>query len=424
MPVPIALCISEIVEIILQGLDNGSLVNVARCCRTLSDAALDFLWDSVDVGAFTFSMPLDFQYVSRMQYWRSEDASPCSKIRLLSKIKNIPEDEWRRFDYYASRVRSLDMGTCCAVQLFYYMAALRPGIHIFPALHTLKIRAESGPVPTRQFPPTLRHLTVVVNGVTYRNWWEYSLYNAVAQSPHLKSLSIECINQAMIPLPMRPTAEELDPLDFPRLQSLDLTGATQRFPNSPFLTALSHLPISTLRLPSLDHVPLHPRFANLQYLSICSWPLQIGRFLSALDTSVSLRVLAIDNRCDPDKWPYFRSNIPNLADYSRCFNYIARRFGHSLRRFAIILDGYFETDQEFEEGRALVRLVSPLYKLARLEVLVLALQCRTDLCKEAEDILSPQAWPTLERFEFHPLIRHARGDDIREEVWMNLIDGG
>ncbi|KAG5650157.1 hypothetical protein H0H81_000512 [Sphagnurus paluster] len=125
-----ALVIPELLDMVFQYLDDASNASNARVCKQWSELALDTLWKEVTEPYHLFSL-LAPMTCSAGEY---------------SFTRPLESNDWRRFDRYRRRVRTLYYHTSEAEYIlhpstFDDLARTRTSFDILPCLHTLKWHA-------------------------------------------------------------------------------------------------------------------------------------------------------------------------------------------------------------------------------------------------------------------------------------------
>ncbi|KIM85641.1 hypothetical protein PILCRDRAFT_816836 [Piloderma croceum F 1598] len=108
-------------------------------------------------------------------------------IDIPSQSKEAPNDDWRRFDFYARRVR---ICTLTGLSRWHHtVSTYRPGHGIFPLLHMLDISGEYPFSLSMRFPRFLRTLHVHFRS-TEKTSFNGGLYilSAISQTTSLENL--------------------------------------------------------------------------------------------------------------------------------------------------------------------------------------------------------------------------------------------
>ncbi|KAG1814078.1 hypothetical protein EV424DRAFT_1415277 [Suillus variegatus] len=372
MPGPFeTLCISEILAVILDGLqgDKKSLYHMSCCCRAFTDPALDVLWRSMHSFApFTSLIP------------QSASFANDSRTTDHNLLKYRPSNDWKTFDKYAARVRSLCIGDYInniadlvkTQDCYTRLTVIRgqDGCHPFPKLQSLTYILY-GPIypQAKPFPPSLRSLTLVCPDAIDCDPIELVLDRAVAEAPRLKELRIIGLIRTLRTL--HPTPQP----HFGQIESLDLSKAYIRGPELATLcTLLSQAPISDLKIHLQDRLDINwdaipPMFPALKQLDVRG--------------SMS-------------------SGVATVFDY--LIPIIVETFGKSLKSLDFHINGPRPRAEDSDVIKSIFQGLEPLME-AGLESLRLFLQVGPTLRPvqfppEVQSMLEPSAWPSLKHFHF------------------------
>ncbi|KAG1895409.1 uncharacterized protein F5891DRAFT_665013 [Suillus fuscotomentosus] len=390
------LCISEILAVILDGLqgDKKSLYYMSCCCRAFTDPALDVLWRSMHSFApFTSLIPQSASFAN--DSWTTDH----------DLLKYRPSNDWKTFDKYAARVRSLCIGDYInniadlvkTQDCYTCLTVIRgqDGCHPFPKLRSL-IYILYGPISpqAKPFPPSLRSLTLVCRDAIDCDPIELVLDRAVAEAPRLKELRIIGLMRTMRTL--HPTPQP----HFGQIESLDLSKAYIRAPELATLcTLLSQAPISDLKIHLQDRLDIDwdaipPMFPALKQLDVRGSMSSVTLFMSRL-AATNLHTLVFQPN------GYFQG-VVIVFDY--LIPIIVKTFGKSLKSLDLHINGPRPRAEDSDVIKSIFQGLEPLME-AGLQSLRLFLQVGSTLRPvqfppEVQSMLEPSAWPSLKHFHF------------------------
>ncbi|KAG1717313.1 uncharacterized protein EDB91DRAFT_1191790 [Suillus paluster] len=398
MPGPFeTLCISEILAVILDALqdDKKSLYHMSCCCRAFADPALDILWRSMhSFSPFASLIPQSASFVT--------DAQTGDRDILKYRCNSL--GDWKTFDKYAARVRSLHVGehnndNADVIEHRNYYTRLtvlrgQDGFHPFPKLRSLAYIL-SGPIApqAKPFPPSLRSLTLICHNTLDCDPIELVLDRAVADAPHIEELHITGLMRTKQVLHSTPR------LHFGHIGSVDLSKAYIRAPELAALcTLLSQAPISDLKIHLQDRLNMNwqtipPMFPALKHLDVRGSMFSAILFLSRL-AATHLHTLVFQ----PDGQP---SSVTSVYDYLMLI--LAERLGKSLKSFEFHVKEPRPHARDSDLIKSILQGLKPLAE-AGLQSMRLFLHLNSTMSvqfpPEVRSMLEPCAWPSLNQFYF------------------------
>lgn len=324
----------------------------------------------------------------------------------LLKYRCNSLDDWKTFDKYATRVRSLRIGeynndSADVIENRNHYTRLtilrsQNEFHPFPKLRSLAY-VLSGPIApeAKPFPPSLRSLTLICRNTLDCDPIELALDRAVAEAPHLKELHIVGLMRTRQALHSTPQ------LQFGHIGSVDLSKAYIRAPELAALcTLFSQAPISDLKIHLQDRLNMNwqaipPMFPALKQLDVRGSMFSVILFLSRL-AATNLHTLVFQ----PDGQP---SCVTTVYDY--LMPILVERLGKSLKSFDLHVNEPRPHARESDSDliKSILQGIKPLVE-AGLQSMRLFLQVDSTMSvqfpPEVQSMLEPCAWPSLKQFYF------------------------
>ncbi|KAI0764401.1 hypothetical protein BD413DRAFT_482852 [Trametes elegans] len=357
----------------------------ARVCRAFYGAALDVLWHAMD------------------------DITPLLSV-LPTYTTNggvftggITDENWQRFQVYASRVRQLVMSRDerygrSPSETAWMVLMQRSHGPLLPRLEHLAVSCSVGAL-MMLLSPTLTHLDwrITVSFNPNRGLADLLLEMVEPHFAHLKSLTLYEYDVANHKLPGK-----IDVCALTHLHELSvdhhivLTASTLRsLVMFPYLRKLALMfELTPEELSALAQTKLEPGFFQLQELNLHAKLEEITAFLEATEPPC-LDSLSITRQCSFFRLP----REPLYHALHMVYTKIPRRI-RALHLRLLNVDGYYPNEPEAQDVTA-SRLVPPaLQTLPDLRELTISVEGLGTRLKDEHLRTLCAAWPALTRFEY------------------------
>ncbi|KZT73358.1 hypothetical protein DAEQUDRAFT_808457 [Daedalea quercina L-15889] len=376
--------------------ERVSLFQAACASRAISECALDVLWSHLTglEGLFRVFPSL-----------RRQCATDSNTLRGLVLAGHNAEDDWRRFDGYARRVRILDLAwrqDVFSLEIIAYASSFRNGQPLLPSLQWLRITPQ-GPfeeVLTALIPPSLSRLDIcppaypfLQEHIGHNSAVEHILLHAISTCTYLEEVEIST-RDAEKKLIALGKCDHLNRLHISRLDRSPDTLDVRLMRNWLCAQSLTRLSLE-LRpddpAPSATEALVFPLLQVLVVSGCVSSTMVL--FFQHCSTPV-LSTLKIVTHMG-------KTAVQERRDLAECLQVVAlgARGRDCFRRFILDYSPPWRTEviaREMPARLPLVDVARPLCALPQLEMVHLSLQIRWGIVPTDADVKEMvPSWPNL-----------------------------